>query len=88
VTSPGLSWPAHVVSVGHVSVPFPPDDPLYGYMPGSGVNGVPSIGSWAVRGEEGALVLPLGALPRLRANPFWSVLKGQLDAVATGDTRR
>ena len=63
VTVPGLGWPAQVVSVGHVSMPFPPDDPLYGYMPGSGANGVPSIGSWAVRGEEGALVLPLGALP-------------------------
>lgn len=86
ITVPGLGWPAHVVSVGHVSMPFPPDDPLYGYMPGSGANGVPSIGSWAVRGEEGALVLPLGALPRLRANPFWSVLKAQLEAVAAADT--
>jgi hypothetical protein len=86
VTVPGLEWPEHVVSVGHVSVPFPPDDPLYGYLPGSGANGVPSIGSWAVRGEEGALVLPLGALPRLRANPFWSVLKAQLDEIATADT--
>ena len=86
VTSPGLAWPEHVVSVGHVSVPFPPNDPVYGYIPGSGANGIPSIGSWAVRGEEGALVLPLGALPRLRANPFWSVLKAQLDAVATADT--
>ena len=88
VTAPGLAWPEHVVSVGHVSVPFPPDDPLYGYMPGSGANGVPSIGSWAVRGEEGALVLPLGALPRLRANPFWSILKAQLEAMATADTAR
>ena len=86
VTQPGLSWPAHLVSVGHVSLPFPPRDPLYGYEDGSGANGIPSIGSWRVRGEEGAIMLPLGALGRLRANPFWSVLQGQVEAVASADT--
>jgi alpha-beta hydrolase superfamily lysophospholipase len=86
VAAPGLSWPTHLVSVGHVSVPFPPDDPMYGYAPGSGANGVPSIGSWAVRGEEGAIVLPLGALGRLRANPFWPVIKQELEQIAGADT--
>ncbi|WP_396627677.1 alpha/beta hydrolase, partial [Luteitalea sp.] len=78
VTTPGLSWPLHLVSVGHVSVPFPPNDPLYGYEEGSGANGIASIGSWRVRGEEGAIVLPLGALGRIRANPFWPVLTQQV----------
>ncbi len=86
VTAPGLSWPSNLVSVGHVSVPFPPDDPMYGYVPGSGANGVPSIGSWTLRGEEGAIVLPLGALGRLRANPFWRVVQQELDTLATADT--
>jgi hypothetical protein len=88
VTVPGLSWPINLVSVGHVSVPFPPDDPMYGYLPGSGAHGVPSIGSWNVRGEEGAIVIPLGALGRLRANPFWPVLKGQVESIAIADTAR
>ena len=86
ITTPGLSWPTHLVSVGHVSVPFPPDDPIYGYVPGSGAHGVPSIGSWAVRGEEGAIVLPLGALGRLRANPFWPIVKQQVESAASADT--
>ncbi|BCS34991.1 membrane protein [Luteitalea sp. TBR-22] len=86
VTTPGLSWPLHLVSVGHVSVPFPPKDPLYGYEEGSGANGIPSIGSWRVRGEEGAIVLPLGALGRIRANPFWLVLQQQVEMLAAADT--
>ncbi|HEX6853488.1 MAG TPA: alpha/beta hydrolase [Candidatus Polarisedimenticolaceae bacterium] len=69
-----LAWPAGVVSLGHVALPFPPDDPVYGFLPGSGANGVPSLGSWALRGEEGAITLPLGALTRLRSNPFWQVV--------------
>ena len=73
-TPVGLSWPPGVVSLGHVALPFPPDDPVYGYLPGSGANGVPSLGSWALRGEEGAIVLPLGALSRMRSNPFWEVV--------------
>lgn len=86
VTPTDLSWPPSLVSVGHVSVPFPPNDPLYGYLPGSGANGVPSIGSWMLRGEEGAIVLPLGALGRLRANPFWPVVQQELDTIAAADT--
>ena len=86
VTTPGLAWLPSLVSIGHVSLPFPPDDPIYGYLPGSGANGVPALGSWALRGEEGAIVLPLGALARLRANPFWPVIRQELDEIAAADT--
>ncbi len=85
VSQPGLAWPVNLVSIGHVSVPFPPDDPLYGYAPGSGANGVPAIGSWTVRGEEGAIVLPLGALGRIRANPFWPVVRQEVEALVAAD---
>ncbi len=86
VTLPGLSWPVNLVSVGHVSIPFPADDPIYGFAPGSGANGVPSLGSWTLRGEEGAIVFPLGALGRIRANPFWPVVKQELEGLAAADT--
>ena len=87
VTATELSWPTFLVSVGHVALPFPPDDPLYGYAPGSGANGVPSLGSWIVRGEDGAILFPLGALARLRANPFWSVIVREVESAVAQDVK-
>lgn len=31
-----LAWPVNSVSLGHVALPFRPDDPVYGFTPGSG----------------------------------------------------
>lgn len=28
-----LAWPTGVISLSHVALPFPPDDPLYGQRP-------------------------------------------------------
>ena len=86
----GLAWPASLVSLGHVALPFPPDDPVYGFLPGSGHNGIPSIGSWLLRGENGAVTITLGALTRLRSNPFWTLIDeevGELVAVDLGKQR-
>ncbi len=80
-----LAWPANVVSLGHVALPFPPDDPIYGFLPGSGAHGLPSLGSWLLRGESGAIMLPLGSLTRLRSNPFWSLIEEQVAAVVAAD---
>ncbi len=79
------AWPANVVSLGHVALPFPPDDPVYGVLPGSGRDGVPSIGSLLLRGEAGALTISLGSLTRLRSNPFWSLIDRQLGEVIAED---
>ena len=80
-----LTWANDLVSVGHVALPFPPDDPVYGFMPGSGRNGIPSIGSWLLRGENGAVTLTLGSLTRLRSNPFWALIDREIDALVTAD---
>jgi hypothetical protein len=80
-----LTWANDLVSVGHVALPFPPDDPVYGFMPGSGHNGIPSIGSWLLRGENGAVTLTLGSLTRLRSNPFWALIDREIDALVTAD---
>lgn len=86
VTTPVAgAWPSNVVSLGHVALPFPPDDPVYGILPGSGRDGVPSIGSLLLRGESGALTISLGSLTRLRSNPFWSLIDLQLGEVVTAD---
>jgi len=81
----GLAWPANVVSLGHVALPFPADDAVYGIQPGSGRSGVPSLGSLLLRGESGALSVSLGSLTRVRSNPFWPIIEQQIDALATAD---
>ncbi|HEX5046983.1 MAG TPA: alpha/beta fold hydrolase [Gammaproteobacteria bacterium] len=70
-----LEWPSGVFSVGHVSLPFPPDDPVYGIAPLPGAQPGFNLGGLAVRGESGALVLSLGAFSRLRSNPFFDVVR-------------
>jgi alpha-beta hydrolase superfamily lysophospholipase len=81
----GLAWPASLVSLGHVALPFPGDDAVYGFTPGSGRNGIPSIGSWLLRGESGAITISLGSLTRLRSNPFWSLIDADVGALVAGD---
>jgi alpha-beta hydrolase superfamily lysophospholipase len=84
---PALQWPHDVVSLGHTALPFRPDDPVYGVLPGSGANGLPSLGSLALRGEPGALMFPLGSLARLRSNPFWSVIESEVQERLQDDLR-
>jgi alpha-beta hydrolase superfamily lysophospholipase len=81
----GLAWPGDLVSLGHVALPFPPDDPVYGIRPGSGRAGLPSLGSLLLRGESGALTVSLGSLTRVRSNPFWSLVERQIDELASTD---
>jgi hypothetical protein len=45
-----LSWPANVFSLSHVALPFPPDDPLYGYAAERTSRHV-QLGRIEVRGE-------------------------------------
>jgi len=76
----GLAWPRAVLSLGHIAVPMPHDDPLYGLAPDTtGQGGAPSLGGPAPRGESGALVVPLGSLARVRSNPFFVVITRRLD---------
>jgi len=70
----GLSWPRDVISLSHVALPFPPDDPLYGQKIPQGKELV-FLGDLAIRGEQGILKLPLEWMLRLRYNPFYSYLQ-------------
>jgi alpha-beta hydrolase superfamily lysophospholipase len=80
-----LDWPSGLVSLGHVALPFPPDDPIYGFVAGSGHGGLPSIGSLLLRGEGGALTVSLGSLTRLRSNPFWTLIDEDVASMAAAD---
>jgi alpha-beta hydrolase superfamily lysophospholipase len=74
----GLEWPSTVFSLGHVALPFPPDDAVYGIEPPAGDRPAFNLGAVAVRGESGALVLSLGAFSRLRSNPFFGVIRQKI----------
>jgi pimeloyl-ACP methyl ester carboxylesterase len=75
VESLPYEWPAGVFSVGHVSLPFPADDPVYGL---SAKAGEFNLGALAPKGEAGALVVAPGTFQRLRANPFWGVIEAKV----------
>jgi alpha-beta hydrolase superfamily lysophospholipase len=83
-----FAWPRDLVSLGHVALPFKPDDPVYGIAPGSGNAGIPSIGSWLLRGESGATTIGLGSLTRVRSNPFWPLVDADLGELVAADTAR
>ena len=74
----GLAWPQNVFSLSHVALPFPPDDPLYGYAAARSSTHV-QLGSIEVRGENGVLNVPGWMLTRQRSNPFHRYLVGRIE---------
>ena len=73
----GLSWPNGVVSLSHIALPFPPDDPLYGKKPPLD-DGFIYLGDLAFRGERGLLKIPTDWLLRMRYNPFYEYMESRL----------
>ena len=73
-----LEWPRGVFSLGHVALPIPPEDPIYGLTPDPGSPSTYNIGAVAARGESGALLVPLGTFSRLRSNPFFEVIRTRI----------
>jgi hypothetical protein len=69
-----LAWPAGVISLSHVALPFPPDDPLYGQRPPDNED-VLFLGQMAIQGERGLLKLSSDWLLRLRHDPFYAYLE-------------
>jgi alpha-beta hydrolase superfamily lysophospholipase len=70
----GLAWPRQVMSLSHIALPIPPDDPLYGRTSPES-DDVIFLGEVALRGERGLLVLPDEWMLRMRYNPFYEVLE-------------
>ncbi|NGP53173.1 alpha/beta fold hydrolase [Thioalkalivibrio sp. XN8] len=80
----GLAWPAGVISLSHVALPFPPDDPLYGQRPPESED-LLFLGQMAIQGERGLLLFPADWLLRLRHNPFYPYLEARaLDWISAG----
>jgi alpha-beta hydrolase superfamily lysophospholipase len=66
-----LTYPFEVFSLSHVALPFPVEDPLYGMKPDLSEDYGANLGTLAVRGERGALVVSLDSLIRMSSNPFY-----------------
>ncbi len=71
-----LVWPAGVISLSHVALPFPPDDPLYGRRPPAD-DTVLFLGQMALQGERDLLQIPCDWLLRLRHNPYYGYLENR-----------
>ena len=72
------SWPRDVFSLSHVAIPFPPDDPLYGYDAPRNPNHV-QLGRVRAHGENGVLALPDWVITRQRSNPFHAYMMERID---------
>lgn len=74
-----LAWPRNVFSLSHVALPFPPDDPLYGYA-APVTNRHVQLGRIEIRGENGVLNVPNWMLTRQRSNPFHAYLVERIES--------
>ncbi len=70
----GLEWPRSLLSLSHVALPFPPDDPLYGRVPPENGDRI-FLGPTAIQGERGLLRFPADWVIRVRHNPFYDFLE-------------
>lgn len=68
------TWPVDVISLSHVALPIPLDDPLYGQRPPTNKD-VLFLGQMPIQGERGLLKLSGDWLLRLRYNPFYTFLE-------------
>ena len=73
-----LFWPPQVYSLGHVAVPFPTDDSLYGGEPDERQGGGIHLGVFAPRGEKGVLTASPGDFLRISWNPFFPYLEDRV----------
>lgn len=73
-SSSQLRWPQGILSLSHVALPFPPDDPIYGQQPPTD-DATIFLGQIALKGERNLLKIPYDWLIRLRHNPFYDYLE-------------
>jgi alpha-beta hydrolase superfamily lysophospholipase len=80
-----LAWPDDVYSLSHTSLPFPANDPVYGYdVTDEQGNEILTLGNLSIRGEKGVLTVRAGDLLRLRSNPFYTYIEQRIvEAVGT-----
>jgi hypothetical protein len=73
-TETDMSWPAGVVSLSHLAVPIPPEDPIYGTKEATAASGLP-LGTLTLRTEPSALLIANSLFFRCRNNPFYHFME-------------
>ena len=76
----GIPYRRDFTSLGHVALPFPLSDGLYGAEPSPEDHQGVALGALAVRGENGVLSVSPGALTRVSSNPFLPWMLGRIGA--------
>lgn len=74
----GLAFPAAFHSLGHVALPFPMSDGLYGFTPDPADDQGFNLGALALRGENGTLAASVEALNRASSNPFFDWMAARI----------
>lgn len=74
----GLSWPSAVFSLSHIALPFPPDDPVYGYLAPITPGGPVQLGRWSPRGERSVLLITADSLMRVSSNPLFPYMADRI----------
>jgi alpha-beta hydrolase superfamily lysophospholipase len=74
------AYPRDMYSLSHVALPFPLDDGLYGTQPDPAEDFGVRLGTVAVRGERGSLVVSADTLMRATCNPYFEYLLARIDA--------
>ncbi|TPE61098.1 alpha/beta hydrolase [Sandaracinobacter neustonicus] len=78
----GIAYRRDFYSLGHVALPFPLSDGLYGADPSPDDRQGVALGALAARGENGVLGIPPSALARVSSNPFMPWMLGRMDPAA------
>jgi len=75
----GRLYPQDLYSLSHVALPFPPQDGLYGSDAAASEDFGVRLGTVAVRGERGALIVSADTLMRASSNPFFDYMLERIE---------
>jgi esterase/lipase len=76
-TATGMSWPQETISLSHIAVPIPPEDPVYGTREATADTGL-SLGTVSMRAEPSALLISNSLFVRCRHNPFYGHMENHI----------
>jgi esterase/lipase len=72
-----LDWPQGYISLSHIALSFPPNDPLYGTHNPQDPEKI-FLGQQPIQGERGLLLISSDWLLRVRHNPFYGYLEDRV----------